>query len=706
MGSGVLELEANISLKRDWFPAAVARQAGCHHAGVVVEERPRQWPFTTLIAAALLALAAVEVIVIMVLAAPLWSVLPLTDGDYRAFNVVTAITFSAAGFAIVRRKPRNLTGWLFLAGGTGNGLYGAGLSLVVYELAIRHAVFPAAAVLTLVGVAWMPLPAALAFTLALFPDGRPLTTRWRAIPYVLAAGFAFWALGAVISQPDTSGAPPPLAGLRNPFALPFGEWLATAGLGLVVLGVGGAVVSLLIRVRRSNGIERQQLKWLGLAAIPIFISFGDFFVGANVYISSIAVALLALPVSVAILGYRLYDLDLFVNRALVYGALSAIVIAIYVAIVAGAAFVSASRLSLPPVLAAMAAALLAIPLRDRLQLLVDRLMYGKRREPLSVIKALGRQLESAGPPEEVLRRAVAELADVLRLDGLMVESAEGAIVASFGSATGSEIRIPLVQQGELVGDLAVSPRSGERLSPRDLSVLEDLGPQLAIALHALNLTDEVRRSRERIVLAREEERRRIRRDLHDGLGPTLTGVAMLADAARNQLKNDPKATAELLSRLRSELTAAISEIRKLVYGLRPPALDEFGLTGALRQQAERFNDAHRNGNSLTVYVEESAEMPDLPAAVEVAAYRITAEALNNVSRHSGANHCEVRLTAGVQLEVEVVDNGRGWPVGARSGVGLASMRERAEELGGRLVIEAAPGGGTRVLATLPLRANT
>jgi signal transduction histidine kinase len=264
------------------------------------------------------------------------------------------------------------------------------------------------------------------------------------------------------------------------------------------------------------------------------------------------------------------------------------------------------------------------------------------------------------------------------------------------------VGMPLVHQGEVVGELRATPRRGERLSPRDLLLLGDLGAQLAVALHALRLTDELRRSRERLVLAREEERRRIRRDLHDSLGPTLTGVAMQADAARNLLRSDPDATAELLSQLRAELTSAIAEIRKLVYGLRPPALDELGLVEALRQQAERFTDGRREG-SMAVDVEASAELRDLPAAVEVAAFRIAAEAINNVARHAGAAHCSVKLKAGESLEVEVLDDGVGWQDGAPSGVGLASMRERAEELGGRLVVGAAPGGGSRVLASLPLR---
>jgi len=197
-------------------------------------------------------------------------------------------------------------------------------------------------------------------------------------------------------------------------------------------------------------------------------------------------------------------------------------------------------------------------------------------------------------------------------------------------------------------------------------------------------------------------RRRIRRDLHDSLGPTLTAVAFQADAARNLIERDPRTAGQLLVELRTEVSSAISEIRRLVYGLRPPALDEVGLVEALRQQAGRLAEARQDG-SLAVEVSASAGVHDLPAAIEVAAYRIAVEAINNAARHAHASRCCVRLSAGGALEVEVVDDGSGWPVGARTGVGLVSMRERAEELGGTLVFGAAPGGGSRVLASIPLK---
>jgi signal transduction histidine kinase len=661
---------------------------------------------TTLLAGALLGAALLLATAIVALAVLLREALPLTADDYRPFNVVVAIGFSAAGFAIVRRQPANLIGWLFLAGAVGNGLYGAGLSYAVYDRSIWHGMLPgAAAVVGLVGGAWIPLPMALAFTLAVFPDGHPLTARWRPLLYAMGGGFALWLAGVVTTQPDPSALPAPLAGLRNPFALPFGGQLANVGLAVVVAGVAGAVVSLVLRVRRSRGVERQQLKWLAVAAVPLFLSFVDFFGPSSVLVSVLAVTLFVAPIALAILRYRLYDLDLVVNRALVYAALSVLVVAFYVAVIGASALVaSGSRPQTGPIVATVAAALLALPLHRRLQLLVNRLLYGRRHEPLSVVIAVGRRLEAAGTPEDVLRGVVGELGGALRLAGLEVSLAGGGALATFGSVGASALRLRLVHQGEVVGDLRAAPRRGEGLSPRDLRLLEDLRPQLGVALHGLRLTEELRGSRERLVLAREEERRRIRRDLHDGLGPALTGIAMQADAARNRLGSEPAVAAELLAQVRSELTSAISEIRRLVYGLRPPALDELGLVQALRQQADSVAGGRRDG-SMAVEVVAPGELCDLPAAVEVAAYRIAAEAIHNAARHSGAAHCRVRIRAGEELELDVSDDGRGWPAGTRPGVGWASMRERTEELGGRLVIEAAEGGGSRVQVSLPLRAQ-
>ena len=219
-----------------------------------------------------------------------------------------------------------------------------------------------------------------------------------------------------------------------------------------------------------------------------------------------------------------------------------------------------------------------------------------------------------------------------------------------------------------------------------------------MAAHAALLTEDLRASRERLVTAREEERRRLRRDLHDGLGPALAAIGMRAGAAESLVREDPARAAALLAELQAEVTTAVADVRRLVDALRPPAIDEVGLVGALRLAADRLDSP----GAPQLVVEADGGLPELPAAVEVAAYRIGTEAMTNAVRHASAATCSLRLVGGSDLTVVVEDDGRGMPSVPRAGVGLTSMRERAAELGGECRVEARPGGGTRVVARLPL----
>jgi signal transduction histidine kinase len=253
-------------------------------------------------------------------------------------------------------------------------------------------------------------------------------------------------------------------------------------------------------------------------------------------------------------------------------------------------------------------------------------------------------------------------------------------------------------RGERIGTIEV-PDGGIRgmLSRRDEALLLDVVRQAAIAIRGSHLARQLQESREQLVLAREEDRRRIRRDLHDGLGPVLGGVAMRLDAAGNAVRSDPETAHRLVVQARAEITEALADVRRLVHGLRPPALDDLGLRAAVVQQVER---ARTSGLDVAV---EAPGLEGLPAAVEVAAYRIVAEALTNVTRHAEASHASVSLSPGpADLEVEVTDDGRGIGADMVSGVGLRSLRERVEELGGRYEIVCPPEGGTRVRAWLPI----
>jgi signal transduction histidine kinase len=279
-------------------------------------------------------------------------------------------------------------------------------------------------------------------------------------------------------------------------------------------------------------------------------------------------------------------------------------------------------------------------------------------------------------------------------------------IASYGDPPAARHATPLRQGGEVIGELIVGLRPGEaRIDPGDSRVLDLVSAPIAATVQAVALAEQLRSSREQVITAREEERRRLGRDLHDGLGPVLTGVVLNAEAALRRLANDPARTADLLVELRDQATGALEDIRRLVYNLRPPALDSLGLVEALREQAAVMG-RRENAAPLRVSVKAPTPLPDLPAAVEVAAYRIVTEALTNVVRHSSASAAVVTLTvtAGV-LQVSVHDDGINLGVGWQAGVGLISIRERAAELGGRCRIEHDRTGG-RVDVELPTGSPT
>src|ERR671917_626363 len=326
-----------------------------------------------------------------------------------------------------------------------------------------------------------------------------------------------------------------------------------------------------------------------------------------------------------------------------------------------------------------------------------------RDGPSAVLPRLGQRLEGTLAPGAVLPAIVETVAGALKAPhaaiSLKLED-RFETAAEHGTPTGAPLVLPLVYNSETVGRREVSPRAkGEPYAPSDRRLLEDLARQAGVAAHAVRLTTDLQRSRERLVAAREEERRRLRRDLHDGLGAQLAGLNVQAGTLRRLIGRDPAAADELVVELRKELRGAISDIRRLVYDLRPPALDDLGLVAALHQLAERYG---AEGEQLRVSVEAPDDLPHLPAAVEGAIYRIAQEALTNVVRHARAQKCVVRLAVDEDVTLEIVDNGVGIPAERTAGVGLSSMYERTAELGGRCVVEPSPEVGTRVSVRLPL----
>jgi signal transduction histidine kinase len=519
------------------------------------------------------------------------------------------------------------------------------------------------------------------------------------VPVVVAVGTVA-ATFAVSASPtfDLGSAP-----IDNPISLDTTAVIVIGIVGaiLVIAGMIASLVAFVVRYRGSEGDEHQQLRWVGVTlglAVPVGI------VGALLWGTvpgaevMPALAFLALPagIAVAVLKYRLYELDIVANRALVYAVMTVCVVGGYVAAVALIGAMLSPRGDL--VVSLVVTGVVAVsfqPLRARVQRFVNRVMYGERDDPYTVIARLGRSLASSLQPEAVLPGVVETIGQTLALQFVELV-VNGAIAAEYGTLGPELLYFPLVHQGIAVGELRLSPRPGERLRERDHRLIADLAPQVAAAVNAVTLSRELQSARERIVQLREEERRRIRRDLHDGLGPALAGLTFTLEAVRNLAESDLRRADELLVSATEQVQTMIVDVRRLIYGLRPPALDQLGLSASLRGLA-----AQESSPGTSVTVDAPASMPALPAAVEVAAYWITREALTNVKRHAHAATCTVRMAVEpLVLLLEIEDDGRG-VTRESAGIGLHTMRERAAEIGGSCEIGSRAGGGTLVAASLP-----
>jgi signal transduction histidine kinase len=343
------------------------------------------------------------------------------------------------------------------------------------------------------------------------------------------------------------------------------------------------------------------------------------------------------------------------------------------------------------------------PLRDALQRFANKLTYGQWSQPAEVLAATGRRLTDATDVPGLVQSLVDELGEGLRLPYVEICDASGDRLALRGTAAETVESVPLQAYGVPVGVLRWS---GRDLRESDRTLVRDLAGQLGAVVHASALLGSLRASQERLVLAREEERRRLRRDLHDGLGPALAGLTLQVDTLRHQLRSADAAEAadaadEPLLELRSGIQSTVLDVRRIVEGLRPPALDELGLAEALRQLTVRLVSA--DGPAVELGVDVPGR---LPAAVEVAAYRIVAEAVTNAVKHADAQHIGVTVSVpGRCVVVEVRDDGTGATRPRDGGVGLASMRERSAEIGGTLAVDGRAGVGTWVRAELPLTAE-
>jgi len=606
-----------------------------------------------------------------------------TSGD------VVAIGYGLAGVYLARARPRNAVGWVLLAVAVVQGLTGLAHGWAVWSDPLPGRTFAAWWTSWTFFLGFGPIATVLVL---LYPSGR--AGRWRR--RVVAASLGGTVLVALSLAVAPDAVDDVVPGLENPVAVPaLMPVLAIAGAAILLPCVLLTLLDAGRRVWRGSSPEREQLLWL-LTAAAVAVGGNYLPLGPAGLLTSVIVPV---AVAVGIVRYALLDLQLLVRRTLLFGALTALVVAVFVLATAGLSGLVPGD-SLPVAVAAGLVAVGLLPARDVVQRGVDRLVYGERRDPLRAVASLGRDV-AQHDDGQLLPQVLRTMATAVRSPHVALHDADGAVVAETGTSTdGEPAALPLQVGGRAVGCLVVAPRTArDSWSSDDRRLLDLLAQQVAVVVHAAALNAELAGSRDRVVEATAQERRRLRQELHDGLGPALSGIALGLEATEAALDAAPVRAAALLVRLREETQSAGREVRRLVEGLRPAALDRQELAAALAAFVEALRDTGR----LDVVLVLPAQLPPLAPDADAAAYRIVTEAVTNVVRHSGARTCRVSVEVdGVGLRIVVEDDGHGLPAQPRDGVGLTSMQRRAAELGGTWAAGPREDGGTRVEVVLPV----
>ena len=626
--------------------------------------------------------------------------------DLVLSNALLGLMLAVPGFLLAGHRPGNPIGWLLLGGGVGYATSAAGYVVLALGTEPGESGLGWRLVATATNFGWpWAVGLSIPVSLLLFPTGRPLGPRWRWLVGVAVVNGVLFAMlvglpaGGLSASVGVEGLP----ALTAPWLRTAWTWLTIPGLIIYILGL----VCLLLRYRRGEAVLRQQIGWVLFSVIALVVlQIASALWPGDDWLGVLSLGLLPVGITVAILRANLLDIRIVVSRSLLYLVLTGGVALVYLGLVAGLSWLSLGLNTGAAVLATVLIAVAFNPLRVRLQRLLDRAFYGARRDPVRALAAVGERLEGvAAPSGDGLTGVLEAVCSALRLPWAAIV-VDGIEIAGYGTAPPDRHGVPIRAGGEPVGELVVGLRPGEsRVAAADERVLGLLAAPIGVAVQATNLAAEVGRSRERIISSREEERRRLRRDLHDGLGPVLTGVVLNAETALRVLSQDPERAEGLLTQLRNQTTAAIEEIRRLVDDLGPPAaLEALGLEGALREQAAVLS-RRADGTPLAVAVEISGVSDGLPAAVEVAIYRIVTESLTNVVRHSTARSALVRVAAEAgAVHVTVTDDGTNVASGWQAGVGLSSIRERTAELGGVCEIRHDRAGG-QVSVRLPVVAK-
>jgi signal transduction histidine kinase len=658
---------------------------------------------------------------------PAWGNLDPSDAIPAPALAIAATFFAFLGWLIVRRTT-NAIGWLLLGEGVVNS---AMLVTSLYAvIAAAHGLPAYTVVGALSELLFVPLVMGLAFVLLLFPTGHLPSERWRAAAGAIIGATALLFIAFLLTpRPVALPAPGGVSLVYpNPFAIDAldGTNVGTLpGLGIVtIVAFGVAVAALIVRFRSGDTERRQQIKWVAFAAalfvltqIALTIAIVTLGNGAGlttaIGFASALLALIGFPgaIAIAILKHRLYEVDVLINRAVLYAIVAAVITVVYAAIVAGVgALVGVHGGPVLTIVAAVAVAVLFQPLRSRARTIANRLVYGERATPYEVLGAFADQMATSVPLEGQLETLVSLLASGVGAGRVEVRSRTSAgerVIATWpdgagGGSDGVATTVPVRQGDDLLGSVLVTKPVADPLTPPERALLEHVASQAGMLLRNLRLTnelratiDELRASRRRLVEAQDSERRRIERNIHDGAQQQLVALGVKLSLAQRLLRGDADAADRMLEELRGEATQALDDLRELARGIYPPLLADRGLVEAVQAQVRRA--------PLPVQVEAAGDIGRQPQELEAAVYFCVLEALQNVAKYAEASRVDVRLAASNgSLVFDVTDDGAGFdPTTTSYGTGLQGMTDRLGALGGGLTVTSSPGNGTTVSGTVP-----
>ncbi len=712
-----------------------------HDQGVRVAIQDDRWPrIARRIVWSIVALDVV-MLVLIVVSAPIAAKYSSSYGGgvtnfLFPFSLVASM---GLGALIAIRRPHHPVGWLLLASATAF-MVDQGLiqNFVIYAIHVRNRSIPGGDLVgSIESMMWVPGIAPIAIFLPLvFPTGTLLSRRWRLVLWIAIVAMISAFVGNGLSP--TADTTSYIAGVRpvllpEPFSAITGA-LSVAIIVLPLCAVAG-IIALVVRYRRGTADERHQIKWMLFASAFYAFGFAGSLVpgmlGHNIPILQdvgvLGLVLVPVAAAIAVLKYRLYDIDVVISRTLVYGSLAAFITAVYVGIVVGVGTLVGSGGRPNLVLSIVATGIVAVafqPVRERLQKVANRLVYGTRATPYEVLSQFSERVAETYSAEDALPRMARVLAEGTGAERAQVWLRAGTLLrpaAAWPDSSGAEEPVPLVgdslpdlpgeeavpvrHQGELLGALTVTKRTGESLTPIEHKLLDDLAHQAGLVLKNVGLTaellarlEDLRASRQRLVAAQDEERRRLERNLHDGAQQNLVVIKVKLGLAEMLADKDPAKARDMLTQLKGDTDEALETLRDLARGIYPPLLADRGLAAALESQARKA--------TLPVEV-DAPDVSRYPQDIEAAVYFCVLEALQNIQKYAEASRAWVRLgeSDGV-LRFEVRDDGKGFDAAStKRGSGLTNMEDRLDALGGAVAVDSAPGDGTRLRGHVPVLAE-